>query len=207
MNKIETAQAVVTRLEAQLADITNKSIASATDRRRLSFAAHGCGDEKARAELSAANAASAALTLDAENLQSAIHDARARVVEAQREVDAEKRREIARQAKTIIAEAETFGDAMAEGLDTLCEAFTGFADSLNKLERNLEYPVAGQRLRFLAYTRAVQQRLHQAGLDFTIVPPYLRHSFVELNQMYLDPSRNKVAEDLDEPVADAVEAA
>jgi triphosphoribosyl-dephospho-CoA synthetase len=206
MNKIETAQAVVTRLEAQLADITNKSIASATDRRSLSFAAHGCGDEKARAELSAANTASAALTLDAENLQSAIHDARARVVEAQREVDAEKRREIARQAKTIIAEAETFGDAMAAGLDTLCEAFTGFSDSLNKLER-LEYPVARARLRYLAFTRAVQQRLHQAGLDFTIVPPYLRHSFVELNQMYLDPSRNKVAEDLDEPVADAVEAA
>jgi triphosphoribosyl-dephospho-CoA synthetase len=205
MNKIETAQAVVTRLEAQLADITNKSIASATERRRLSFAAHGCGDEVARAELSAANAASAALTLDAENLQSAIHDARARVVEAQREVDVEKRREIARQAKTIIAEAETFGDAMAAGLDTLCEAFTGFSDSLNKLER-LEYPVARERLRYLAFTRAVQQRLHQAGLDFTIVPPYLRHSFVELNQMYLLPSRNKVAEDLGEAVADAMEA-
>ena len=63
----------------------------------------------------------------------------------------------------IISDAEVFGEAMAAGLDSLTEALTGFSDSLNKLER-LEYPVARERLRFLAYTRAVQQRLHMAGL-------------------------------------------
>jgi CHAD domain-containing protein len=180
MNSIETARKVVASLERQLADITNRAIATDLERRRLSYSAPGCGDEEARAELSAANAASAALVLDAENLRSAIEDAKRHVVEAEREVDVEKRREIARQAKVIISDAEVFGEAMAAGLDSLTEALTGFSDSLGKLE-HLGYPVARERLRFLAYTRAVQQRLHMAGLDFTIVAPYLRHGLDELN--------------------------
>jgi CHAD domain-containing protein len=146
------------------------------------------------------------LVLDAENLRSAIEDAKRHVVEAEREVDVEKRREIARQAKVIISDAEVFGEAMAAGLGSLTETLTGFSDSLGKLE-HLGYPVARERLRFLAYTRAVQQRLHMAGLDFTIVAPYLRHGLDELNQMYLGPCRGKVAEDLGEAVADAAEAA
>jgi hypothetical protein len=148
MNSIDKAKAVVSALEAELAETTHKATAAATVRRRLSYDAHGCGDEAARAELASANAASTALAIEAENLRSAIEAAKARVVEAQREVEAKKRREVARQAKTIIAEAETFGGAMAAGLDTLCEALTGFADSLNKLER-LEYPVAQPRLTHL----------------------------------------------------------
>jgi hypothetical protein len=205
MTPIEKAKAVVTRLEKELAAVTNKATASATERRRLSYSAHGCGDEKARAELSSANAASATLAIDAENLRSAIEDAKGRVVEAEREVDAGKRREIARQAKTVIAEAETFGGVMAGGLDRLCEALTGFSDSLNKLGR-LGYPVAQQRLRYLAYTRAVQNRLHQAGLGFDIVPPYLRHDLASMNANYLQPLVDKVAEDLGEAAA-AAEAA
>jgi hypothetical protein len=205
MTPIEKAKAVVTRLEKELAAVTNKATAAATERRRLSYSAHGCGDEKARAELSSANAASAALALDAENLRSAIEDARRKVGEAEREVEAVKRREVAREAKAIIAEAEVFGGVMADGLDRLCEALTGFSESLNKLER-LGYPLAQQRLRYLAYTRTVQNRLHQAGLGFEIVPPYLRHDLSSMNANYLEPSRNKVAEDLGEAAADAVAA-
>jgi hypothetical protein len=195
MTPIEKAKAVVTRLEKELAAVTNKATAAATERRRLSYSAHGCGDEKARAELSSANAASAALALDAENLRSAIEDAKRHVVEAEREVDAGKRREVARQAKAIIAEAETFGEVMTDGLDRLCEGFAAFAACLEKLER-LGYPVATSRLRYLAYTRAIQGRLHGTGLGFDIVAPYLRHDLASLNANYMEHSRNKVAEDL-----------
>jgi hypothetical protein len=206
MNSIEKAKAVVASLERQLAEVTTRAAATATIRRRLSFSAHGCGDEKARAELSDANAASASLAIDAENLRSAIEDAKRHVVEAERDVEAKKRREVARQAKAIVAEAEVFGGVMVTGLDTLCEALTGFSESLNKLER-LGYPVAGERLRFLAYTRSVQNRLHGAGLGFDIVPPYLRHDLASMNANYLQPSVDKVAEDLGEAVADAAKAA
>jgi hypothetical protein len=91
---------------------------------------------------------------------------------------------------------------MAEGLDRLCEGFAAFSVCLEKLER-LGYSVATSRLRYLAYTRAVQSRLHQAGLGFDIVPPYLRHDLASLNASYTEPSRNKVAEDLGDAVADS----
>jgi hypothetical protein len=203
MNAIEKAKAVVASLEGQLADVTNKATAAATQRRRLAFNAHGCGDEEARAELSVASAASAALAIDAENLRSAIEDAKRHVVEAEREAEAAKKRKVAREAQKIIAEAERFCAAMASGLDQVCEGFAAFSDCLQKLER-LEYPVTRDRLRFLAYSRSVGARLRQAGLsEADVVPPYLRHDLASLHANYLQPSCDKVAEDLGEAVAPA----
>jgi hypothetical protein len=204
-NSIEKAKETVTRLEADLVAATDRATALQTERRKLSFRAHS-GDAEARTALEDGTSASTTAALEIENVKFSIEEAKDHVAAAEREVAVEKKREDARLAKVIIFEAGNFSEVMATGLDMLCDSLTGFSAALNKLER-LEYPVARERLRYLAYTRAVQNRLYQAGLGFDIVAPYLRHSLDQLNQMYLGPSRDKVAEDLGEAVADAVEAA
>jgi hypothetical protein len=202
---IHQAKQVVTALEGELTAKTNELTALQTIRRRLSFSAYN-GDAGDHKKLIEATAASTTAQFELENIRSALDVARQKVTEAEREVDVEKRSEVARQAKGIIAEAEQYSGAMSDGLDQLCDGLAAFSSCLDRLER-LDYPVSRGRLRLLAYTRAVQERLRQAGLDFGIVSPHLRHSLPDLNENYLRPSRDLVARDLGETVADAAEAA
>ena len=156
--KIDELKKTLAKLEANLATASNKATALQTERRRIAFSAYSGGDGQARSILDELNTNSAIANLENENARAAIEECRRQLAlaEAEWEADAPKRRATARQAREIVEEAETFGGVMAEGLDRLCESFAAFSACLEKLER-FGYPVATSRLRYLAYTRAVQE--------------------------------------------------
>jgi hypothetical protein len=82
MSTQQQAQQTVAQLKAKLAEATSRSIALATERRKLSFDALS-GDEVARERLADLNKQSAAGELDVENARSAVEEGKRRLAVAE----------------------------------------------------------------------------------------------------------------------------
>src|SRR5579872_6550140 len=84
MNTSEEARRVVAELENKLAAAEARAAELQAERRRLSFDAN-TGDGSAEKKLKALNTESAHITLDIENLRSALEEAKRRLAAAERD--------------------------------------------------------------------------------------------------------------------------
>lgn len=206
MNKIETAQAVVRRLQDKLVQATDRATELATKRRRISFSAHS-GDELAREALAEATAKSTTVALEIENVRFALFEAGGLIPQAEREMREERER--ARKAPPIIARAAERGPRMQAHLKALCDELSGFGDDLQEL-RVLGAPSTTGRLIELAVERAIATPMRATGMvRVDMVPPGLRIQLDTVVGNYLTPSTRWVAALLGESgvSADSMEAA
>ena len=180
---IESARAVLADLEGKLANATAREAALADQRRRLSFDAE-TGDLKARKALDEANRASVSISLEIENLRSAIEEAARRAISAERDAALEATRKKARRVQDIAAAAAPRGIRIAEAAATLRDEIKALNADLNEMRR-LGAPVVNGRLVVLAMTRAILSLLREAGLDIDIIPPGLRHDPQQLVDGYV----------------------
>jgi hypothetical protein len=131
----EQARQTLAQLELRLSEASAKAVEIATERQRISFAAN-TGDAAARKALDKANAATTTVTLEIENLRSAIEEAKRRLAEAERAeeharlaVNGDKAREI---ADRLLERSEKIDRAFAY-VRTELDGFRGDLDELHSL--------------------------------------------------------------------------
>lgn len=129
------ARTTLDALQSKLAELTSREIELADRRRRLSFDAN-TGDAEARAALDEANKSTAALGLEAENLRSALEEAKRRLTAAERDEEMAALRNNAIQAQalgeSLVKRAEKIDAALAiVAAESL--GFMGDISALNRL--------------------------------------------------------------------------
>jgi hypothetical protein len=128
----ERARQTLADLELRLSEASAKAVELQTERQRLSFDAN-VGDAAARKALDEANAASTTISLELENLRSAIEEAKRKLAESER---AEEMAQLAANGEA----AKVVSDRMLERAEKIDRAFgyirgelEGFAADVNEL--------------------------------------------------------------------------
>jgi hypothetical protein len=125
--EVETARATLADLEGKLAAITARSIELANERRLISFAAN-TGDSAAEKKLKALNTEAAHINLDAENVRSAIDEAKRRLAIAIRDEQMAGERKNAEEAKVI-------GERLVEHARAIDAAFATAQAEMTAMKR------------------------------------------------------------------------
>src|ERR1700722_6233987 len=198
MNKIETAQAVVTRLEAALVTATDRETALQTERRKISYRAHS-GDAEARTALDKATAASTTATLEIQNISFAISEAKDRVADAEREEKLRDERERARKGKAALASAAMHGAKGVPAFKEICDHLLDYGEPVREV-KIVGVPTPQGEIMALAFWRALAPSLRNTGmLKVDMIPAGSRPELGSLFENYLVSSRRWSAAVLGEP--------
>lgn len=180
-NAIESASRMVAQLERQKAQVEQQLTGLAEERGGLSFKALA-GDAKATKRLAALNAQTGAATLELENVNSAIAEARRRVETAEREA-AEAATRV--KAREILQDADEMERLAAEVDAGLVGAATTIADYLmaaDRLSRCGVRAAPNYRLVQLAVARAISTHLRgplHGLIELPMVAPGQRRPLAE----------------------------
>jgi hypothetical protein len=183
MNEVTKATETLQRLESDLAKATDRATTLQTERRQLSFAAHS-GDKAARTKLDKLNGESVTFAFEAENLRSAIEEARTKLTDTQRAAELAQRKEDARKVRELGADIKKHGPVIAAALDTLRDSFVALTGDL-KAARELGCEITPSRLVELSFAEAISSALRPGGLALLdLAPPHRRHTPEDLTAGY-----------------------
>jgi hypothetical protein len=174
-----TARQTLASLEQRLRDAAARRDGFAGQREALAFDAHSGLDAGARKRLDGLNQQALTIAVEIENFQSAIAEARRRILAADEAARLAVLRGKAHAAREKLVELRQLGETAGEALHGFVaslEAFYAVADDIRRLEIG---GVSRDLIRVNA-VRCVQSELMKVRLNSDVVPPSERRDFGSL---------------------------
>lgn len=182
-------------LRAQLVDIEGHQAALITERAEISYLALVDRDKKAIERLNSINDALRNLTTQAETIQAALKEAVRRENVAREEEAAEVRRQNAREAETLCADAEAIAEKLDAALAAIRQHSQKYEEVMGSIRRKLGTGPAYDHVRVFM-VRALRTATALGPLHFEAISPAHRTTVSAATASWLQNIRGHIGRTL-----------